>query len=313
MKRSYLFGLAAAALFGGVYMQGCGAGVGGEDGGVTACTADADCGTGKLCDTDTNTCLVKCTPPTAGGTATECTGSETSCQAFHHITGTACVCTSNTDCLNGATCDTAKGTCAAASGGSSGSTGSGSDCTTNASLCNATTQHCDTTTKTCGSGATCQASELEQQGSECNYGEACFQHSAGADFWCDASAGAQCAAAKPTSTVTGASPVAYDVGVVQTGEPDTTSCNAGTDTRFTGHFYDPDGDTPTSGIYSHIIYVTADALPTSGNTQTANVAMDASSGTFTFDLCDDLKNSATGVYITDKAGNKSNVTCLTWQ
>ena len=247
----------------------------------TGCSTDSDCAgfknTVRKCDSGKGVCVI----------ASEKT------------------CTANSDC-SGATpkCDAA-GTkkCVACL--------ANSDCTTGtATVCNASHACAVPTAKTC--------STSNAQPDVCSYGEYCNASS----VCVTASSTNTCGAATSYSPSSDAahSPVIW--GVAQTGTTRTATIGpcaniANGITEFQGKWYDPDSDVTATGSYQKITYVTVAGVNpgTGGNTyEKTSITVDTGgkSGTFKFELCQDLKGKAGGVTIFDNASHESNVACYTF-
>jgi len=302
MKRAYLVGLAAAALFGGVFLQGCGTGGAGADGG--GCAVDTDCGTGQICDTTNGVCLVSCT----AGAPTECTGSETACQTVDNLAGPTCVCTSNTDCSNGGTCDTTTHTCLT-SNADGGTSGGGCSAT---SPC-AAGSYCDAS-GTCQTGASNCTTENTQD--NCEAGQACFSDAAvSGQPVCEqiSNPDGSCSISNPPDTNPSLNPVIWGVTSTGTRGP-TGSETCSTIDKFSGYWYDASGQTTTgstSATYSELVVVTSSGATTNGSGTTLATYHNTSinnDGTFTFELCSD-NTGAAGITIENSSGF-SNTSCI---
>lgn len=330
MKKVYLLGLAGAAFFAGVYIQGC-SGDSGTDGGATTCHANADCGTGQLCDTYAGQCVTSCTqgsdcadtekncvaavaPSVASGTYCQCQtdalcGDGFVCSKTDHVCEQKC--TSDSNCQGFAqarSCDVATGQCVASAGTDGGTDGGVTDCTLNTASCTGATPYCDAQTKQCSAspdGAVCTAPETEDV---CGGGYVCFAHASG--NYCEQVQNPQgsCTISSTTSTSPTSDPVIFDVyedGTTRTDD----NCD-GTIVEFKGYFYDASNSVTSS--YSSVYYVKADgSAPGNGNTAGntyERVNVDAAGGTFTFELCNPSSTQA-GVVLKNSSG-PSNIACI---
>lgn len=185
MKKIYLLGAAVAALFGGIYIQGCGGSGSGDGGGeaVTACTSDSQCPSGQICNTAGNVCMQKCSA------ASDCPETAKNCDKLATTSDKVCQCQTDALCGGGsAYCNSVDKLCETKCSDNSGCTGfnpartcTGGQClpgttdagggTCDASHPCATGSYCSTS-GTCVTGAdNCTTPETQDV---CQYGQACF-------------------------------------------------------------------------------------------------------------------------------------------
>jgi Cys-rich repeat protein len=327
MKKAYLLGLAAAALFAGIYVQGCSGDTGTDGGTSTACTSDAQCGTGQVCDTANGQCLTTCTQ------GSECPDTEKTCAPLAGVTGNVCqcstdqlcgagfvcnttdkicqqTCTSDSQCQGYATartCDTATGQCVASSVVTDGGP----------TACSATNpcaagSYCDTTGACVAGADNCTTPDTQDN---CAYGQACFvDASYSAQPLCEEpfGTGGQCPnVSNPPAITPNASPVIFNVRRTGTTDSTDSNCVDGsgnqlTVVEFAADYYDPQNDVSTSSqLYSHIKYVTPSGTQQATYSTTSN---DGSS--YTFRICSPTASIHAGVVIIDTAGNISNTGCI---
>lgn len=273
----------------------------------TACAADGDCSgfNNRKCDTAKTFCVVKEAPKcTKDADCTDTT--KPKCNTTTGACEAAVKCTANTDCAKDTTkplCDTASGACIA-------------KCTTNTDCKDTAKPSCDTATGLC---TKCDASKgvgTNLGPDFCKYGEYC-----GATGACvNAKATETCDAAKLNKPNNNAkSPVVWGVALTGTTRIAAAgaTCAGKTIHKFEGKFYDLEGDVAIAKSYQSITWIRNDGTNPGGGGNTyekTTIAYnaDAKSGSFSFELCEDLKGKAQGVTLFDNAGNESNVACYTF-
>jgi hypothetical protein len=213
-------------------------------------------------------------------------------------------CTGNADCL-----DPAKPLCNGATGACEAKCVKDGDCK------DPTRPSCVVSTGVCGPKPKCDpAKPLGANGGPdfCKYGEFCDSKTGG----CAAAKGTCEAAVKYVPAGNSRSPIVWGVTAsAQTRQATDGICAGKVITKLEGRFYDRDGDVTSVAAYERISYITKEGQnPTNtGNTYEKtfiSAGADGKTGTFSFELCENLKGKAQGVTMLDSASNESNVACF---